>query len=202
METFAESRSRNAVIKRMIEIGLIADRSEILPSKRKRAAKSGGARESDEESAPESDASDVPQTRPVKITKKKVKAKTPKEKPNGSVRAMPQKTRLDATGIRQILSELGEEFKENFEWIQESLTDAAEDAEDPSDDPDDGVPLVPFSAAQREAFDSETFKRLLVALGFQEPLKDMVRNPRRNPFDIELNSFRFVRKPTGGSRST
>lgn len=172
METFAESRSRNAVIKRMIEIGLIADRSEILPSKRKRAAKSGGRGQSDEESASESDASDVPQTRPVQITKKK--AKTPKERPNASVRAMPQKTRLDATGIRQILSELEEELKENFEWIQESLNDAAEDAEDPSEDPDDGVPLVPFSAAQREAFENESFKKLLVALGFQEPLKDMV----------------------------
>lgn len=175
METFARDRSRNAVIKRMIELGLIADRSEILPSKRKRAMKSGGQGDSDnDESGPESDESSIIDIRPVKIIRKKVKANVPKENTNRSVRSMPTKTRLDVNNIKNILNELGESFKENLNWIQESLEDAAEDAEDPSDDPDDGVPLVPFSAVQREAFDNDAFKQLLIALGFQEPIRDMV----------------------------
>lgn len=176
MEAFSASRSRNAVIKRMIELGLIADRSEILPSKRKRVLKSAGQGDSDGESGTDSDSSEVKDTRPVKIIRKNVKpkAKAASEKSNRSVRAMPTKSKLNVSNIKSVLNELGDGFKECLDWIQESLEDAAEDAEDPSDDPDDGVPLVPFSAVQREAFDSEVFKRLLIALGFQEPIKDMV----------------------------
>lgn len=174
METFARDRSRNAVIKRMIELGLIADRSEILPSKRKRA-KSGGQENSDnDESGTESDESGIPDSRPVKIIRKKVKPTVSKENTNRSIRSMPTKAKIDVSNIKNILNELGENFIESLNWIQESLNDAAEDAEDPSDDPDDGVPLVPFTAVQREAFDNDVFKKLLIALGFQEPIKDMV----------------------------
>lgn len=178
MEEFAATRSRNSVIKRMIEIDLIADRSEILPSKRKRAAKSAGGHTDDNESANDSDSdsdNEIADLRPVKITKKIIKLKEKKkERVNKSIREMPKKSSLNVAEIRRLIGELDDEVKTALEWIQESLTDAAEDAEDPSEDPDDGVPLVPFTAVQRAAFDSEPFKQLMLAFGFQEPLKEMV----------------------------
>lgn len=47
MESFVDKRSKNATIKRMIELGLIAERSEILPSKRKKSRKSQANTEGD-----------------------------------------------------------------------------------------------------------------------------------------------------------
>lgn len=182
MEEFAATRSRNVVIRRMINLGLIADRSEILPTKRKKSKKSMGRNSdedenSDSDNGTESDSSNSNhQSRPVKITIKKVSSK--KGKP--TVRAAPVKkiikSPLNVTEIQRIISEMDENLKETFEWIQESLTDAAEDFEEVSDNLDDGVPLVPFTAYQREAFENDKFKALLIALGFQEPIKEMVRN--------------------------
>lgn len=37
-----------------------------------------------------------------------------------------------------------------------------------------GIPLVPFLVAQKEAFENAKFKELLIALGMQEPVKEMV----------------------------
>lgn len=144
MEEFFDTRSRNAVIKRMVEIGLIAERSEILPSKRKKSsgAKSQPANRSDDESGSDgdgdSDDSDATDKRTVKVTVKNVRSKaTTKAKP-----AKPDATRksakpsLDVAKLRRIAAELDASVKEHLEWVQESLNDAAEDAEDVDDDED------------------------------------------------------------------
>lgn len=169
MEAFVDTRSRNVVIKRMIQLGLIADRSEILPSKRRKALKSAQTPNSDESSD-----DDIAESRPVKITIKNVKTKkATKPNPIATVRKV-NTIPLNVSAVQQLISELDENIKENLEWIQESLHDASEDAEDASEDPDDGVPLVPFTASQREAFENEKFKEFLLALGFQKPISQMV----------------------------
>lgn len=179
MQVFVDKRSKNAIIKRMIELGLIAERSEILPSKRKRARKSQGNTEEDS-SGSDSDASDDSDThdsRPVRVTIKTTK--TTKAKPSSSkqqpVRQLP-KIMINAAEIQRQVAEMDENLKAHFGWIQESLNDAAEDADEIDDlsDPSDGVPIVPFSMAQKEALESVQLKNLFHALGLQEPVKEMV----------------------------
>lgn len=179
MAEFSETRSRNIVIKRMIHLGIIADRSEILPARRRKSKKSAAAGSDDDdgsESDGDSSASDseTPATN-VKVTIKNVKRKN---SGNGNTKAAAPKQiantiPLDLAEIQRLIGALEGNDKDNLDWIQESLNDAAEDVED-SSDPDDGVPLVPFTAKQRESFENQTFKDLLKALGFQEPVKEMV----------------------------
>lgn len=190
METFVDKRSKNATIKRMIELGLIAERSEILPSKRKRSRKSQPNAEGDSDdsgsgsnSSDSDDDDDVHDSRPVRVTikntkKPNAKSAKPKQQP---VREIPKIT-LNVTDIQKQIAEMNDDLKTHFEWLQESLNDAAEDTNDNDDlsDPSDGVPLVPFSMSQKEALANPQFKKLLQTLGLQEPLKEMV------------NIFRFV----------
>lgn len=183
MEEFSDTRSRNVVIKRMIHLGLIADRSEILPSKRRKGKKSAGGgdgsgnsdsdndddRDSDDDGSSDSDAP----AQKIKVTIRNVKNKKQKQVAKPTKRSVP-KIAMDAAEVQRLMAALSDDDKDNLEWIRESLTDAAEDAEDASEDPDDGVPLVPFTGKQRDSFENETFLGLLKALGFQEPVKDMV----------------------------
>lgn len=179
MEEFSDTRSRNIVIKRMIHLGLIADRSEILPSRRRKAKKSAGGdgsgsdEDDDDDSDGNSDSDSEAPAPNIKVTVKNVKRKKEAAIAKPSKRSVP-KIAMDIAEVRRLTAALSDDEKENLEWLQESLNDAADDAEDVSEDPDDGVPLVPFSAAQRESFENEMFIALLKALGFQEPVKDMV----------------------------
>lgn len=181
MEVFVDKRSKNATIKRMIELGLIAERSEILPSKRKRARKSQSNTEGDgsgsDSDSDASDDSDTHDSRPVRVTIKTTKRS--KEKPSKSKQQQARqlaKITLNVAEIQRQVSKIDESLKAHFEWIQESLNDAAEDADenDDSSDPSDGVPIVPFSMAQKEALENDQFKKLFQSLGLQEPVKEMV----------------------------
>lgn len=192
MEEFMENRSRNAVIKRMIQLGLIADRSEVLPSKRKKSKSVPDG--SDNDDSDESDSSEgsgsEADARRVKVTVKHVKNRNKASAPKSTTAAKRKigKHSLNFAEVRQLVDELKESEEESLIWIQESLNDAAEDAEDASEDPDDGVPLVPFAAEQREALEKPKFLELLKALGFQEPVKDMVRNTLFNPTWLPIYS--------------
>lgn len=184
MEVFGDTRSKNAVIKRMIQLGLIAERSEILPSKRKKSKKSMPSNGSDSESGDsdteDSDAGDTGDTRRVKVTirnvrnSKKSTEKVSKQKQPPTRQLAEIKINVD--DVKRQITEIDESIKVQFAWIQESLNDAAEDADDNDDlsDPSDGVPIVPFSMAQKEALENSQFKNLLLGLGLQEPIKDMV----------------------------
>lgn len=198
MESFIQQRSRNMVIKRMIQLGLIADRSEILPSKRRKAKKSGladddsdgGSNSDDDDNSggTDSDESGQNDTRRVKVTVKNLasKKKTKAKEKNKSLRPV-SKISLNEGEVQRLLTGLDENLKEAIEWIQESLSDAADDFEEISEDADDGVPLVPFTAVQRDAFENETFKAILLALGIQQPAQEMV-NPN-SVFVLVINSI-------------
>lgn len=181
MAEFSETRSRNVVIKRMIHLGIIADRSEILPTRRRKLKKTVAAGSDDDDGRSESEDgnsasdSETP-AQNIKVTIQNVKRK--KGSSGGSKAAAPKRVvnaiALDVAKVQSLIAELDGDDKDNLEWIQESLHDAAEDVEESSEDPDDGVPLVPFTAKQRDSFENQTFKDLLNALGFQEPVKEMV----------------------------
>lgn len=180
METFVDKRSKNATIKRMIELGLIAERSEILPSKRKRSRKSQPNREGEDgsdcgggSSSDDNDDDDAIDSRPVRVTITTTKKSNQKESKSKQL----PKVMVNVAEIQSKITEIDDDLKVHFDWLQESLNDAAEDADDIDDlsDPSDGVPLVPFSMNQREAMDNPQFKKLLKTLGLQEPIKEMVR---------------------------
>lgn len=157
----------------MIALGLIADRSEILPPKPKKSnkkSKSGGR--SDDDDANSSDESDdeadrAKTNRPKKQTKPK-KTTKPAKKPI-------VKVPFKLNHLRTLLSELNDSLKLVLPWLQESLSDAAEDMEETANDDDNGVPLVPFTMDQSNAMDDENFKFFLTALGIQPPVEQMVR---------------------------
>lgn len=142
MEEFVDTRSRNAVIKRMLELGLIGDRSEILPSKRKKSQKSRPISRSDNESGSDdgdSDDSDAVDTRKVKVTVKNVRSKASANGKAASKTEAPRKSAkasLNVASVRRMADELDGDAKEHLEWIQESLIDAAEDADEVDDDAD------------------------------------------------------------------
>lgn len=184
MEVFGDTRSKNAVIKRMIQLGLIAERSEILPSRRKKSKKSMPSNGSDSESGDsdteDSDAGDTGDTRRVKVTIRNVKNSKKSTEKVSKQKQPPTRQlaeiKINVDDVKRQITEIDESIKVQFAWIQESLNDAAEDADDNDDlsDPSDGVPIVPFSMAQKEALENSQFKNLLLGLGLQEPIKDMV----------------------------
>lgn len=140
MEVFDKKRSKNAVVKRMVDLRLIADSSEILPAKKPRNRKekeqnpSGSSSESDDDEARTSTNYTINQR--------------------------------EAAALRR---ELEESQKEGIEWIIESLNEAADDFEEASDEVDDAIPVVPFTESQRAAVEDPQFQKLLTALNFIVP---------------------------------
>lgn len=156
-------RTKQFIINKMIQTGLIATKDEILPSKRKRPVKASADSDSDEDIMGEGE--DVVPRPGNPISKKTIKNKSRK----------PAKTSqpLDLTALRTQIQSFETYLRPVLDWLEQSLNDAAEDLdddeEDPSDDPDDWVPLVPFTTEQRSAVEDPDFQQLLKGLGFQQP---------------------------------
>ncbi|XP_058811331.1 protein timeless homolog [Topomyia yanbarensis] len=166
-EEFEGVRSKQAIVKRMITIGLIADKSEVKPPKKSRSKKANHEGSSNDESAMESESDrdeDIP-TKPSKTGK----ALQSNHKAMGKQKRLPEKVSLCTKRIRSILAEVEESMKEAIEWLAESFSEACDDYEESSEDPDDGVPLVPIMQSQREALENTQFKDLLMQLGVTAP---------------------------------
>lgn len=162
MEVFKGKRSKKVIIKRMVQLHLIADESEILPPKkaRKERTEEGGdsdddaRRSSDSES--DGDESDSNSTRVKNYSRSSMSMS----------RSNYQISQRDVTNYR---IELEESLKEAFEWIIESLKEAADDFEEVSDDITDAIPIVPFSESQKQALENPQFQGLLRSINLIEP---------------------------------
>lgn len=188
MESFVDSRSRNSVIKRMIELGLIAERSEILPSKQRKSKNSRPSNGSDNDTSDndsdssDSDGSDEHDTRKIRLTIKTArnskKSKQSKQKSASIARQKLNDIRINVAEVQLQIVDINDDLKQHFDWLKESLNDAADDVnaddDDDDDDPNDGVPIVPYSMAQKDALENPQFKKLLLALGLHEPIAEMV----------------------------
>lgn len=161
MQAFDEKRTKNNVIKRMIQLGLIADRSEIVPQKTK---KSRPKKQQSDVSGTEDSDEEIAEQKPKRKSKPK-----PAKKPQKSKTIV--KTPLDIGTVKFLIAQCDEKFKEALDWLKEGIKDASEDFEEVSEDNDDGVPLLPLQPIEKEAVDDETFKRLLIALGIQPPIE-------------------------------
>lgn len=151
----------------MINIGIIASKDEILPSKRKRAANPSRDVDSDNDDNEFRENVDTDANAVKSVSKKSKKPSTRKPTPSNKS--------LNITELRLQIAVLEDHLKAVLEWLEQSLNDAAEDLDDeePSDDPDDCVPLVPFSAEQRVAVESPEFQAILKGLGFQQPASEV-----------------------------
>lgn len=137
MEVFDKKRSKKAVVKRMVQLGLIADEFEIMPMRPKKGRKE---RHDSSSSSSEEDYFDRP-------------------------REAIQRTSRYQVNDREISSfrvELEESLKEAIEWIIESLNEAAEDFEEPSDELTDAIPLVPVQQSQKLALENPQFQGKLL----------------------------------------
>ncbi|XP_017020269.1 protein timeless homolog [Drosophila kikkawai] len=185
VKEFEERRSKQKIIKRMLQIHLIADKSEIMPPKTAKGRGKAKAKVYDleksndgydfmEEPMPEEDGYRKP-------------AKKPKAKKRQVVR-----TPLDVGTVRALVAQVdAEKYQSAVEWLQESLQDASEDTDEPAEE-EDGIPLLPLMQDQREAMEDGDFQKVLVALGMQPPIAGMETYWRiptyLNPADLQLRS--------------
>lgn len=179
MQGFNDKRSKNNVIKRMITLGLIADRSEIQPNKRKKSKSMPANDESSDDTDYDDENSDNESNghnkRSVKMNTKNNKQS--ESRPSKSHNVSRAQIVTDIVKARHIMSNLSDQNKTQLSWIVESLNDAAEDVdvdESDLDESDDGIPLVPFQIAQKEALKTPEIEDLLTAIGLQKPTKEMV----------------------------
>lgn len=148
MEVFHKKRSKKVVVKRMVQLGLIADESEILPARNSKNQHEREAGSSSESSDSDDDA--------------RANNQAKKRHPVTNYQ-------MNNRQVSELRTELEESLKEAIEWIIESLKEAAEDFEEPSDDPDDAIPIVPFTQSQRAAIENAQFQKLLNSINLQAP---------------------------------
>uniref|UniRef100_A0A336MT00 CSON006295 protein n=1 Tax=Culicoides sonorensis TaxID=179676 RepID=A0A336MT00_CULSO len=161
MDTFSLFKSKNAVIKRMLELGLIADRSEIVKTRKR--DKNSKNQDSDDSDA---NSSDGDEGNVIWDREKGQFTKTPSRKPKKSVKKTSKK--LEINTIKRVLSEIEETHKEALEWLVETLTDATDDIQDDDDD-ENNIPIVPIMETQIQAIENDEFKRLMAAIGLHSP---------------------------------
>ncbi|EDX13111.1 GD18885 [Drosophila simulans] len=163
---FAERRSKQQIIKRMLQIHLIADKSEILPAKKGRGKDKPKKEAEMEGEGDEFDFAEEPMLEEQGY--KKLKSKPKKAKKRQMVR-----TPLDVGTIRALIGQVdSEKYQSAIEWLQECLQDASEDTEEAVED-DDGVPLLPLMQDQKNAMEDGDSQKVLVALGMQPPITGM-----------------------------
>ncbi|XP_037944705.1 protein timeless homolog [Teleopsis dalmanni] len=182
LEEFSDRRNKQQIIKRMLQLHIIADKSEILPPKPKKSKsrKQKNNENSDSEDDGIESIASLDNKQTTKTTRKVKNKKPSKPKQRKVIR-----TPLDVGTIRALLEQVdSEKYMEAVEWLKECLNDAADDTDEPAEE-DDGIPLVPLLPICREAMEDKDFQKVLIALGIQPPILG-IENYWRIP--IYLNS--------------
>lgn len=170
MEAFEERRNKQQIIKRMLQLHLIADKSEILPAKaskgKRKSTKNQKGSDSGEESEQEQEQEDYVEE--PAFGERQPRQKLAKSKPRQRVR-----TPLDVGTVRALIAQVdAETYAAALDWLKECLEDASEDTDEAAED-DDGVPLLPLLDTQKDAMELADFQKVLVALGMQPPIVGM-----------------------------
>uniref|UniRef100_A0A1A9Z728 TIMELESS_C domain-containing protein n=1 Tax=Glossina pallidipes TaxID=7398 RepID=A0A1A9Z728_GLOPL len=177
LDDFEGRRNKQQIIKRMLQLHLIADKSEIMPEKPKKAKSKKKQNPEIEDFDIENEHAERPRNGQGLQARHLKPAKPKKHK---TVRAP-----LDVGTVKRLLSQVDQEtYQEALDWLRECLDDAAEEIEEPSEE-DDGVPLLPLQEIQKQAMEDENFQKILLAFGIQPPIFGM-ENYWRIP--IYLNS--------------
>uniref|UniRef100_A0A182P9V5 Timeless N-terminal domain-containing protein n=1 Tax=Anopheles epiroticus TaxID=199890 RepID=A0A182P9V5_9DIPT len=161
VEAFDKKFTRPAIARRMVSLGLIADVSEIMSSKRRTNKERRGS-ESDGNSSQdgEDDRESEDEGEPVNESYSK---------------------HLNEQLVKKNLKALGGDMKEAVQWIVECLEEVRNLYDsDPSEDTDGGVPMIPIAPYQTAALKKPEFKRLLRSLGVLDTGKQFIYH--RIPF--------------------
>ncbi|KAK3790036.1 hypothetical protein RRG08_040956 [Elysia crispata] len=159
MTTLAGSRSRQTVISKILNLGLVGDKAEL--KKKRKGGRNGGRRrrqnESDESSESSGDESDDDEDNEDDLGDGGGDA-------DDTVRSL---VRQAACTVGDYVSRLVEQgYQEQIEWIRRGLRNAAEDR-------DEGVfipmPIVPLSEENETAMEDESFLVFLRCIGITPP---------------------------------
>lgn len=164
----------------MLQLHLIADRSEIVPKKKGRQSKKKGNTEEGEFNEEEGSGPWKPNKNKSSKPKKRTINKSP----------------IDVPAVQSLINQLKDDFEEAIAWLQESLKDACEDV-DETEDEEDGIPLVALGSAEKEAMESTQFHKLLLALGIQPPIEGM-ESYWRIPVHLKADDLNNRAKILGG----
>lgn len=150
----------------MLQLHIIADKSEILSQKpRKRQSKN----QKQTSATGEHDEYDFTEEEPLTSSS----GLSASRKPSRTKQRKIVRTPLDVGTVKALLNQIDlEKYQQAVDWLKECLEDAAEDTEEASEE-EDGVPLVPLLELQKEAMEDDDFKKALVALGIQPPVFGM-----------------------------
>ncbi|XP_022211508.2 LOW QUALITY PROTEIN: protein timeless homolog [Drosophila obscura] len=166
---FGEQRGKQQIIKRMLQIHLIADKSEILPAKSSKGRGKGKAKSSNSDSdrGSGSEADEYMEEPMFEDARDSRKLK------NKSRSRQVVRTPLDVGTVQALIAQVDTaKYQPAIEWLTECLNDASEDTDEQAED-DDGVPLLPLLQAQKDAMEDGDFQKVLVALGMQPPIAGM-----------------------------
>lgn len=200
MAALEPARSKNLVIDKMIQLRLIADRSEILPSQRKRAKKARASGDdgddNDADTGSDSDGSDDERESHAEPG---ANSAVPKRTKPAKKHQLVNK-RLDYEQLRSLLVTVETQFQPVLGWLEESLNDAVDDLNDDVDgDPDDCVPLVPFTGEQRDGLEDTAVRRLLTSLGLQQPGDDEATSYWRIPQQWRADDLKLRARIVSGA---
>ncbi|EDW24891.1 GL24394 [Drosophila persimilis] len=168
---FGEQRSKQQIIKRMLQIHLIADKSEILPAK---SSKGRGKGKSKRQQEANSDSGSGSGSEADEYMEEPMFEDAGTRKPQNKSRSRQVvRTPLDVGTVQALIAQVDtEKYQPAFEWLTECLNDASDDTDEPAED-DDGVPLLPLQQSQKDAMEDGNFQKVLVALGMQPPIAGM-----------------------------
>ncbi|XP_035903529.1 protein timeless homolog isoform X1 [Anopheles stephensi] len=169
-EGFEKKFTKPAIARRMVSLGLIADVSEIMATKRRNNERRGDSSDDaiSSNSSPENEDSEEEEEASDRAGR-------------GNVSGI---QRLSEQDVKKHLKTLGSEMKEAVRWLITCFKDALDlyDDSDPSEDNDGGIPIVPIAPHQTAALEKSEFKRLLRSLGVMSNGKQHVYH--RIPFKL------------------
>ncbi|XP_049288882.1 protein timeless homolog [Anopheles funestus] len=166
-EGLGKKFTKPAIARRMVSIGLIADVSEIMPSKRKKERGVGSDEDDNNSNTSQNDEDSGEDDSEEEVER--------------SVKGIPK---LNEPDVKKQLKALGSDMKEAVKWIIACFGDVLSMYEDsdPSEDTEGGIPIVPIEPHQTAALKKAEFKRLLRSLGVMDSGRQFVYH--RIPFKL------------------
>uniref|UniRef100_A0A182MAX0 Timeless N-terminal domain-containing protein n=1 Tax=Anopheles culicifacies TaxID=139723 RepID=A0A182MAX0_9DIPT len=161
-EGFEKKFTKPAIARRMVSLGLIADVSEIMPSKRNKERRGSEEEDNSDRSQSDEDSGEEESD----------------QEPAKGIQ------HLNEHDVQKHLKALSSDMKEAVQWIITCFEDVLslyEDS-DPSEDTEGGIPIVPIAPHQTAALKTTEFKRLLRSLGVMDSGKQFMYH--RIPFTL------------------
>uniref|UniRef100_A0A182SGJ7 Timeless N-terminal domain-containing protein n=1 Tax=Anopheles maculatus TaxID=74869 RepID=A0A182SGJ7_9DIPT len=158
-EGFEKKFTKPAIARRMVSLGLIADVSEIMPTKRRNNERRNHSDDDDDDDGGSDNSSEDNEDSDEETGRRNV----------GGTQ------HLNEQDVKTHLKTLGIDMKEAVQWLItcfEDVLNLYEDS-DPSEDNDGGSPIVPIAPHQTAALKNTQFKRLLRSLGVMDTGKQV-----------------------------